>query len=238
MNADDLIRKLEALGDPEKARQSARFFKTGPGQYGEGDRFLGISVPDQRKVARAFKELSLSEIETLLKNEFHEIRLTTLFLMVLKIKKGNEAVLEQIAQLYLRNLRFINNWDLVDSSAHLILGPYLQNRDRSILYELSRSKDLWERRIAMISCYHYIRENDFEDALKIAEILVEDEHDLIQKATGWMLREIGNRDLPAEEAFLKKHYQTMPRTMLRYAIEKFEEPLRLRYLQGQIGSES
>jgi 3-methyladenine DNA glycosylase AlkD len=219
MNSDQIIKELKALADPKKAQHSKRFFKSGSGEYGEGDKFLGIKVPEQRKVAKKHRDLSADEIQRLLQSEYHEIRLTALFLMVYKVDNNLEAV---------------NNWDLVDSSAHQILGRYLEDTDKDLLFDLARSNDLWKKRIAMISCYHFIKQNDFKDALNIAEILVHDEHDLIQKAVGWMLREIGNRDLATEESFLKKHYQNMPQTMLRYAIEKFEEPLRLKYLHGEV----
>lgn len=230
----DVINELKKYADPEKARHSARFFKSGPGEYGEGDEFLGIKVPDQRKVAKKYRELSETEIEKLLHHKIHEVRLTAAMLMVYKVEKGGEEELEQMTKVYLDNLSGFNNWDIIDSSCHKILGPFLEDKDRSLLHDFARSDDLWKKRIAMITCYHFIRQNDFEDALAIAEILVNDDHDLIQKAVGWMLREIGNRDLDTEEKFLKKYYQGMPRTMLRYAIEKFDEPLRLKYLHGEI----
>lgn len=234
MNANHIIKKLKAIADPEKAKHSIRFFKTGTGEYGEGDKFLGIKVPEQRKVAKKYRELPAEEIQKLLQNKFHEIRLTALMIMVYQVEKGGCEELEGMTQLYLKNLHAVNNWDLVDSSSHHILGHYLENKERDLLHDLAHSDNLWEKRIAMISCYRFIKNKDFDDALNIAEILVEDEHDLIQKAVGWMLREIGNRDLAAEELFLKRHYKSMPRTMLRYAIEKFEEPLRKKYLNGEI----
>lgn len=234
MNHQDVINELNTYADPEKAQHSARFFKSGPGEYGEGDEFLGIKVPDQRKVAKKYRELSETEIEKLLHHKIHEVRLTAAMLMVYKVEKGGEEELEQMTKVYLDNLSGFNNWDIIDSSCHKILGPFLEDKDRSLLHDFARSDDLWEKRIAMITCYHFIRQNDYEDALSIAEILVNDDHDLIQKAVGWMLREIGNRDLDTEEEFLKKYYRDMPRTMLRYAIEKFDEPLRLKYLHGEI----
>lgn len=234
MNANHIIKELKAEADPEKAKHSTRFFKTGTGEYGEGDKFLGIKVPTQRKVAKKYRELPAFEIQELLRNQYHEIRLTALLLMVYKVEKGGPEVLEKMAQLYLKNLHAVNNWDLVDSSCYHILGRYLENKERDLLYDLAHSDDLWKKRIAMITCYRFIKNKDFEDALNIAGILVEDEHDLIQKAVGWMLREIGDRDLATEQLFLKKHYKTMPRTMLRYAIEKFEEPLRKKYLSSEI----
>lgn len=234
VHAKNIIKELNTLANPDKASHSSRFFKTAPGEYGEGDEFLGINVPDQRRIAKKYRGLPAKEIQKLLQNKYHEVRLTALFLMVYKVEKGGVDVLDEMAELYLANLQAVNNWDLVDSSSHHILGRYLQDKDRGLLYDFAHSDDLWKKRIAMITCYWFIRNEDFEDALGIAEILVNDDHDLIQKAVGWMLREIGNRDLAAEESFLKKHYQTMPRTMLRYAIEKFEEPLRLKYLHGKI----
>ncbi|MDR9415510.1 MAG: DNA alkylation repair protein [Gracilimonas sp.] len=234
MNSDQIIKELKALADPKKAQHSKRFFKSGSGEYGEGDKFLGIKVPEQRKVAKKHRELSADEIQKLLQSEYHEIRLTALFLMVYKVEKGGQQELDEMTDLFLKNLEAVNSWDLVDSSAHQILGRYLEDTDKDLLFDLARSNDLWKKRIAMISCYHFIKQNDFNDALAIAEILVHDEHDLIQKAVGWMLREIGNRDLATEESFLKKHYQNMPRTMLRYAIEKFEDPLSLKYLHGEV----
>lgn len=234
MNANQIIKGLKAVADPEKAKHSLRFFKNGPGEYGEGDEFLGIKVPEQRKLAKKYWELPAEEIQKLLQNKFHEVRLTALMLMVYKVEKGGPEELEGMTQLYLKNLHAVNNWDLVDSSCHHILGHFLENKERDLLYDLANSDDLWKKRIAMITCYRFIKNKDFNDALNIAEILVEDEHDLIQKAVGWMLREIGNRDLATEQLFLKEHYKTMPRTMLRYAIEKFEEPLRKKYLSGEI----
>lgn len=234
MNASQIIKELKALADPEKAEHSKRFFKAGPGEYGEGDEFLGIKVPPQRKVAKKFREMELEEVAKLLHNKYHEVRLTAAYLLVYMVEKGDQQTLKEVVQCYLENLEGINNWDLVDSSCHKILGPYFEDKERDLLYDFARSEDLWKKRIAMITCYHFIRNEDFDDALNIAEILVNDDHDLIHKAVGWMLREVGKRDLAAEESFLKKHYQTMPRTMLRYAIEKFDEPLRLKYLHGEI----
>ncbi|MAO65273.1 MAG: DNA alkylation repair protein [Balneola sp.] len=234
MTHDQLINELKEHADPEKAKHSTRFFKSGSGEYGEGDEFLGIKVPPQRKVAKKFREMPLDEVAKLLHNKYHEVRLTAAYLLVYKVEKGDEQTLEAVTECYLNNLSGINNWDLVDSSCHQILGRYFEDKERDLLYDFARSDDLWKKRIAMITCYHFIRNQDFEDALYIAEILLDDDHDLIHKAVGWMLREIGNRDLATEESFLKKHYQTMPRTMLRYAIEKFEEPLRLKYLHGDI----
>lgn len=216
-------KELERLGNAEKAVHCARFFKTGKGEYGEGDKFIGVTVPDQRKVTRAFvKKLTTAEAFELLKSEIHEYRLTALFILVDHYKKAPEKTKKEIYELYLKNWKYVNNWDLVDSSAHKIVGEYLLKnpRERAILYELAHSKNLWEKRIAMISTFALIREKQFMEALKIAEIVLKDTHDLMHKASGWMLREIGNRDHYIERKFLDKHYKQMPRTMLRYAIEK------------------
>jgi 3-methyladenine DNA glycosylase AlkD len=226
--------EIRSQADQEKARHAQRFFKTAPGEYGAGDKFLGVRVPVLRSLSKKYKNIPLPDAFTLLQSEFHEERLLALFILVLIFKKDKEPDQKQIYDFYLAHTKYINNWDLVDSSAHLIVGPYLQQKDRSILYDLAKSKLLWDRRIAMLSTFHYIRQHDFTDALNIAEILLKDQEDLMHKAVGWMLREIGNRDLPTEETFLKKYYHQMPRTMLRYAIEKFPEPKRKDYLEGKI----
>lgn len=230
----DVQRALRQIADGEIAKHSQRFFKTGPGEYGEGDKFHGIRVPEQRKIARKFKQLPLKETAKLLRSEYHEERLTALFILVLAFEKGDESEREAIYKLYLEHTEHINNWDLVDSSAHKIIGPWLEQGDREILYRLARSNLLWERRIAMMTCLHFIKQEDFTDALNIAEILLDDDHDLIHKAAGWMLREIGNISLETEDRFLKVHYRRMPRTMLRYAIEKFPEKKRKAYLEGDV----
>ncbi len=222
------------LGNPEIAAHSQRFFKTGPGEYGEGDLFRGIRVPEQRKVARKFKHIDLGTAEELLHSPYHEDRLTALLILVEKYKKKDPEQRQTIYDLYLANTAWINNWDLVDSSAHKIVGPHLENRDRGILYELVKSDSLWERRIAMMTTHYFISKGDFEDALRLAELLLHDEHDLIHKVVGWMLRELGKRNFDLEDAFLQKHYQSMPRTMLRYAIEKFPEERRQAYLKGLV----
>ena len=225
---------LAGLGDPDIAEHSQRFFKTGPGEYGEGDLFRGIRVPVQRKVAKQFKHADLETTEALLHSEYHEDRLVALFILVEKYKKGDNATRQTIYDLYLNNTDWVNNWDLVDSSAHQIVGMHLEGRDRSILYKLAKSDSIWERRIAMIATYRFIKQDDFEDALNIAELLLQDEEDLIHKAVGWMLREVGNRNFDLEDGFLAEHYREMPRTMLRYAIEKFPEKRRQAYLKGFI----
>ncbi len=227
-------REMISLGDPEKAAHAQGFFKTGKGQYGEGDRFHGIRVPVTRKMAKRCRELSLKQTTSLLHSPFHEERLLALFILVWQFSKGDENLQRAIFDLYLANTKYINNWDLVDSSAHLIVGPWLQDRPRGLLHKLAFSDTLWERRIAMMSTFHFIRQGEFDDALLIAHTLLNDDHDLIHKAVGWMLREIGNRQRAVEESFLQMHYRQMPRTMLRYAIEKFPEPLRQQYLKGTI----
>ena len=231
---DQVKQTLESLGNPDIAEHSQRFFKTGPGEYGEGDIFRGIRVPVLRQTAKKFKLLSIQHTTELLHSPFHEDRLTALLIFVLKYQKGTEADKQAIYDTYLENTRFINNWDLVDSSAHKIVGPHLEDRDRSILYQLVRSDMLWERRISMMATYHFIHQDDFGDTLQLAELLLQDEEDLIHKSVGWMLRELGKRNYDLEDAFLEKHYASMPRTMLRYAIEKFPEERRQAYLKGTI----
>ncbi len=285
MTAAEVILALKKLASPEKAKASAWYFKTAPGEYGAGDRFIGVTVPEQRKVAKQFRNLPLSEVEKLLQSPIHEYRLTALFILVGQYQKGSreyEKFLDstrrvesrKVVECYLRNLDRVNNWDLVDSSAPYILGDWLMNAGLSSstgrstgsgihapgfpmsippsadrlendkqktgytqtgkpvisLPSLAKSKNVWHRRIAMLTCGGFIRVGQFDDALKIAEILVHDSHDLIQKAVGWMLREIGERDRSAELPFLDRYAATMPRTMLRYAIEKFSATDRQHYL--------
>jgi 3-methyladenine DNA glycosylase AlkD len=227
-------KELRTLGNAAIAEHSSRFFKTGKGEYGEGDRFLGIRVPVLRKQAKAFQYLALKETEQLLHSGYHEERLCALFIMVLKFDRGHDPERRCIYDLYLCNTRYINGWDLADSSAHQIVGRFLINSERDVLYQLASSQNLWERRIAIIATYHFIRAGQYGDTLKISEQLLGDEEDLIHKAVGWMLREVGNRDRTAEQSFLNKNYKTMPRTMLRYAIEKFPEDLRKDYLEGRV----
>jgi 3-methyladenine DNA glycosylase AlkD len=229
-----LRKKIKSLASTEVANTMQWFFKTGKGEYGEGDIFAGLKVPTQRKIAREFKNLNLYELKILLDSKIHEERLISLLIMVDKYEKGDEAEKDQIFSFYLKNRKGVNNWDLVDLSAPKIIGKHLLKKDRSILFKFALSKNLWERRIAVLSTYEFIRNHDFEATLKIAELLLNDEHDLIQKAVGWMLREVGNRELKTEEKFLRLNYRNMPRTMLRYAIEKFPETKRKKYLQGKI----
>jgi len=230
----DVKAHMQELSNPEIAEHSLRFFKTGPGEYGEGDVFLGIRVPVTRKVARKFRQLPLEQVLQLLKSKFHEERLLALFMLVAFFKKGDDKEQKNIYDAYLGHTATINNWDLVDGSAHQIVGGYLFERDRKRLYQLAKSKSLWERRISMIATYTFIKKDDFEDTLKLSEILLTDEEDLMHKAVGWMLREVGKKDIEVEERFLRKYYKKMPRTMLRYAIEKFEEGKRQAYLKGEI----
>jgi 3-methyladenine DNA glycosylase AlkD len=210
---EDIKEDLRRLGNPEKAKTLSRFFKTGKGEYGEGDVFLGVIVPEQRKIANKYKDLSLMDLGKLISSKIHEHRLTALFILIGKYKKASEEGKKEIYDFYLKNTRYINNWDLVDSSAQYIVGDFTLEGDKSVLYELARSK------------------KSYDDAIAISELLLEDGHDLIHKAVGWMLREIGNRDLAVEECFLNEHAQKMPRTMLRYAIEKFDEDKRKSYLK-------
>ncbi|MFC1727052.1 DNA alkylation repair protein [Patescibacteria group bacterium] len=229
--ASEVRNRLAQLRSPQKAKDLGRFFKTGPGEYGEGDVFWGLTVPQQRLVAKKFIDLPLVEIKRLLGDKVHEVRLTSLLILVSKFQKAGEKERQAIVDLYLKNTRFVNNWDLVDLSAPRILGAYLLDRDRSLLYKLAKSKNLWEKRISVLATFAFIREKQFRDSLKISEILLNDNHDLIHKAVGWMLREVGKQDQAIEEKFLKKHYRKMPRTMLRYAIERFEEKKRQFYLK-------
>jgi 3-methyladenine DNA glycosylase AlkD len=229
--AAGIVRRLEALGDPVRAEGVARFFKTGPGEYGHGDRFLGLRVPQVRALAREYRDLPLAETATLLRSPWHEARLLALLILVGLYQRGDEAARAAIHRLYLRSTASINNWDLVDCSAEHIVGPHAPAVRRALLRRLARSSNLWERRIAMLATFHDIKVRRFAEPLAIAGLLVNDRHDLIHKAVGWMLREVGNRDRAVEEAFLRKHAATMPRTMLRYATEKFPEPLRQKYLK-------
>lgn len=232
--SDQIVKELLTMGDPERASHSQRFFKTGKGEYGEGDIFLGIRVPHLRALAKKYKQVSREDALEVLHSKYHEARLMALFLLVNLYNRADLPEKKRIYEDYLKNIPFINNWDLVDSSALQIVGHYLFDKDRSHLEVLARSKDLWERRVAIISSYYFIRHYEFQDTLTLAEILLHDQEDLIHKAVGWMLREVGNKSRPTEETFLQAHYQTMPRTMLRYAIEKFPEERRQAYLKGMV----
>jgi 3-methyladenine DNA glycosylase AlkD len=227
-----LRKELYALADPADAKFLQGFFKTGPDQYGAGDKFLGLRVPDLRRLVREYPELEGSHALEMLASPWHEERLLALLFLVHKYRRGEAPVREKIHRAYLANTRYINNWDLVDASAQYIVGAHLDVGNISLLERLARSDDIWERRIAIVSTFHFIRADEFRPTLKIAGLLVHDSHDLIHKAVGWMLREVGKRDRKAEDAFLRKHYRTMPRTMLRYAIERHPERLRKQYLAG------
>jgi 3-methyladenine DNA glycosylase AlkD len=234
MTASELREKLHQLGNDKKAGVLQRFFKTGPGEYAEGDRFIGVTVPPIRKLAKDYRDLSLQEIHSLLCSAIHEERLLALLLMVAQFQRGNKLQRQTLYRLYLASTGQINNWDLVDVSAEHIVGGWLFDRSRKPLYKLARSASLWERRIAIMATFHFIKRGEFSETLRLAERLINDEHDLIHKAVGWMLREVGKREQGVEEAFLQQHYRIMPRTMLRYAIEKFPEQRRQAYLKGMV----
>lgn len=226
--------ELRRFANPAKAAFFPRFFKTGPGEYGEGDKFLGLTVPQTRGVAKAFVALPLDEIRKLLASQIHEERLLALIILTERYDQAGKAERAKIFRFYMLNRKHVNNWDLVDSSAHQIVGAQLEAGDHSLLDRLAKSKVLWDRRIAMVATYHGIRQRRFEHALRVALLLLRDEHDLIHKAVGWMLREVGKRDEEVLVNFLAETYQNMPRTMLRYAIERFPEVTRQRYLKGKV----
>jgi 3-methyladenine DNA glycosylase AlkD len=228
-----IMNTLRELSDSDIAAHSQRFFKTGKGEYGEGDRFLGIRVPTIRKYVREYRAISLEDTLKLLKSPYHEARLLALLILVAKYSSTDINTEQQaIYRSYLSHTKFINNWDLVDCSAEHIVGAHLFFKDKQPIYRLVRSRSLWERRIGVMSTFHFIKREDFSDILAIAELLLHDQEDLIHKAVGWMLREVGKRNRNVEERFLVKHYKEMPRTMLRYAIEKLPEIERLAYLRG------
>jgi 3-methyladenine DNA glycosylase AlkD len=229
-----LRRDIRALGSPERAKHSLRFFRTGPGEYGEGDKFFGLSVPEMRAIAKQHRDLAHEEVLELLQSPWHEDRLVALLLLVDGYKRGDDNQRQRIHRAYLANTRRINNWDLVDMSAGQVVGGHLDAAEISLLEKLARSKDLWERRIAIVATFHFIKERQLTPTLRIAGMLLHDTHDLIHKAVGWMLREVGKKDRAVLDAFLAKHYREMPRTMLRYAIERHPEPTRKRYLAGTI----
>jgi 3-methyladenine DNA glycosylase AlkD len=232
LSANEIRKKIRELANTDRAEFSQRFFKTGPGEYGEGDTFLGLSVPQMRTLAKEYRAISNEEVVNLLQSAIHDERAIALFILVQAFAKGDEAKKRQIYDLYLQQTEFINNWDLVDCSAAQIVGAFLLDKSRKPLYTLARSNRLWERRIAIIATFHFIRQNEFAETLKIAGLLLTDKEDLIHKAVGWMLREVGKRNPGVEETFLIEHYEKMPRTMLRYAIEKFPEDRRQMYLRG------
>ncbi len=225
---------LRALSNPEIAAHSQRFFKTGKGEYGEGDVFLGIRVPKLRVAAKQFEHLTLPQVSKSLKSRFHEERLCAVLILVRKYERGDEGVRDEVFRMYLDHTKYVNNWDLVDSSAHKIVGPHLSSRSHDLLFELAESSSLWERRIAIISTLYFIKQDKYEPTLLVSEMLLDDPEDLIHKAVGWMLREVGNRNPALERSFLQDRYKRMPRTMLRYAIEKFPKAERKRYLAGEV----
>ncbi|MFH1594117.1 MAG: DNA alkylation repair protein [Candidatus Omnitrophota bacterium] len=229
------IRKeLRRHSSKKNAKNLQRFFKTGPGEYGEGDIFLGVKVPEIRKIVKRRWQIDLKDIVKLLRSKFHEERLLALLILVKKYKEGNDASRKKIYAIYFKHKRYINNWDLIDLTANHIVGSFLADKDKGPIYKLAGSGLLWDRRISVLATFHFIKNKRFTDATKIAKILLNDPEDLIHKAVGWMLREIGKRDLACEERFLQKHYREMPRTMLRYAIERFPAYKRTAYLIGAI----
>jgi 3-methyladenine DNA glycosylase AlkD len=256
LSLQKLQKEIRSCANPEKAKLLSRFFKTGKGEYAEGDIFLGIMVPTQRIIAKKFFNLSISNVERLLHSKYHEERLIALFILIYQFEKGDEKTKGKIFSLYLANTKHINNWDLVDLSAPKIVGEFLFSqtvagrglttpfetlrtgsgdpvrRPNGVLKKLAQSNDLWERRIAVLATFQYIKYNSFKESLEIAELLLEDKHDLIHKSVGWMLREVGKRNQETEEEFLKKYAKEMPRTMLRYSIERFEEKKRREYLSS------
>jgi 3-methyladenine DNA glycosylase AlkD len=231
----EIQKEIRANADIAKAKTLQNFFKTAKGQYGYGDRFLGITVPVLRQIAKKYIDMSLEDTTRLLKSSYHEERLVALLILMKKFRKSNNQDKEKIFKIYLRNTAYINNWDLVDISAEHIVGAYLEGREKNILFDLAKSNSLWERRISILSTFGYIKKKDYSLTLALAETLMEDDHDLIHKAVGWMLREIGKRcSVDVLRGFLKDKYKKMPRTMLRYAIERFEETERVKYLKSQI----
>jgi len=227
--------EIRALADKEIAQHSLRFFKTGKGEYGYGDIFLGVRAPKIRLIAKKHIDISIADMKTLIQSKYHEERLLGLIILVNKYSKNRDKkTRNQLYKIYVSSFKYINNWDLVDVTCPHVIGKHLMDKDRSILYAWAKTEDLWTKRIAIVSTHCFIRKNELQDTFKIAEILLHDTHDLIHKAVGWMLRESGKRDIEKEEDFLKKHYRTMPRTMLRYAIERFPEPKRQKYLKGTI----
>lgn len=225
-----LERDMRRLASPAKAKSSAWFFKTGPGEYGAGDRFLGLTVPTQRQLVQRYRNLPLLNIAQLLRSPFHEHRLTAVLILVDQYRHAEPQQQARLAAFYLRHRRGVNNWDIVDSSAPYILGAHSLSRSRTVLYRLIRSRSIWDRRIAVLATFWFIRQGDYADALRLARLSLNDDHDLMQKAVGWMLREIGKKNIRVERDFLDRYAPRMPRTMLRYAIEKFPPSVRQRYL--------
>jgi 3-methyladenine DNA glycosylase AlkD len=234
MTARVVQEHLASLGSPEAAARAARYFKTGPGEYGEGDIFLGLRAAVMHRLAKEYRVLALDELRVLLQSTIHEDRLLALLILVRRVLKGDEAIRKPVFELYLANTRYVNNWDLVDASAPEIVGGYLADQSREPLDLLAASPSLWERRISIVATHYFIRRDDFADTIRIAERLLADRQDLIHKAVGWMLREVGKRHQPTLEAFLRRHAKVMPRTALRYAIERFPNEMRRAYLHGRL----
>lgn len=236
--AESIEKQLFSLSEGEAKRKIlSSFFKTGKGEYGEGDKFIGVSVPLQRQLIKQIENIPLSEIKQLLQSPYHECRMTALLILIKQFRKAkSEQEQNQIYDFYIANVSYINNWDLVDLSAPSIVGGYLLNKNRTILYQYAKNENLWIQRIAIVSTLTFIKQNDFESTFRIAEILLHHKHDLIHKAVGWMLREVGKKNYKKEFSFLQKHYKTMPRTMLRYAIERFDSDIRQQFLKGEIYS--
>lgn len=235
MIASQITSDLKALGNPDKAAHLSRFFKTGKGQYGEGDLFIGVTVPEQRNVVKKYQTADLETLEKLICSPFHEIRLTAILILLSKYEKEKETeVRKTYVDFYITHTPYINNWDLVDLSCYKLLGHWLADKDRNILYEWAVCDDLWKQRISIVSCMHFIRKGDFHDCLAISDLLIHHPHDLIHKAVGWLLRETGKKDRAVLTGFLNNRYKTMPRTMLRYAIEHFPETERKKYLNSEI----
>jgi 3-methyladenine DNA glycosylase AlkD len=232
MTALDVQKRLRSLGDPQAAKASARYFKTGSGQYGEGDVFLGLRASVMHGLAKEYHALPIDELTVLLRSPIHEDRLLALLILVRRVSLADKATKKQVYKLYLAHTRYINNWDLVDASAREIVGGYLADKSRKPLDRLAGSKSLWERRISIIATHYFIRQDDLGDTLRIAERLLSDREDLIHKAVGWMLREVGKRHEPTLQVFLTRHGRTMPRTALRYAIERFPDEMRRAFLDG------
>lgn len=231
LTSKDVGKALRRLGSQEKATFLSRYFKTGPGDYGAGDKFLGVVVPHQRRVAKTFRDLPLTEIARLLKSPWHEERLTALLILVHQHSSGDERRQKKLHRFYLAHTKYINNWDLVDLTAYFLVGPHADPAHPVLLERLVRSSNLWERRMAMVGTFYFIKGGNPAPALWVAERLLTDPHDLIHKAVGWMLREVGKRcSVQAEQEFLDRHAAVMPRTMLRYAIERFPGPVRARYM--------
>jgi 3-methyladenine DNA glycosylase AlkD len=235
MKSTDVVRELEAASTPARAAGASRFFKTGPGQYGEGDIFLGVTVPATRRIALKYSTMDTADVIRLLKHPGHECRLAALLILVEQSKRGNEQVQREVLNIYLANTRYINNWDLVDASSRDIVGPHLR-RSPELVTRLARSQNLWERRIAIIATMALLREREIDEALRISQMLIGDKHDLIHKAVGWALREVGRVDRQALLRFLETHYSRIPRTALRYAIEHFPAPTRAKLLRGDFQS--